>query len=153
MAYNLKVNGRSSTVDVPADTPLLWVIRDVLNLHGTKFGCGIGACRACVIIWDHDDGTSEAIPTCITAAASFDGKRVRTIEGHAADGPAFALRLRGGATAWQANDGRLKAGGRIELFTHDKDHALRCRLLRPHRPRRRIQLANLLRSPPRKSFC
>ena len=49
MAYKLTVNGRSTTVDVPADMPLLWVIRDVLNLKGTKFGCGIGQCGACTV--------------------------------------------------------------------------------------------------------
>ena len=49
MAYKLNVNGRATTVDVPADMPLLWVIRDVLNLKGTKFGCGIGQCGACTV--------------------------------------------------------------------------------------------------------
>jgi isoquinoline 1-oxidoreductase alpha subunit len=49
MPYKLNVNGRSTTVDVPADMPLLWAIRDVLNLHGTKYGCGIGQCGACTV--------------------------------------------------------------------------------------------------------
>jgi isoquinoline 1-oxidoreductase alpha subunit len=49
MPYTLNVNGRSTTVDVPGDMPLLWVIRDVLNLKGTKFGCGIGQCGACTV--------------------------------------------------------------------------------------------------------
>ena len=49
MPYKLTVNGRSTTVDVPADMPLLWVLRDTLNLHGTKYGCGIGQCRACTV--------------------------------------------------------------------------------------------------------
>ncbi|MBV9679525.1 MAG: 2Fe-2S iron-sulfur cluster binding domain-containing protein, partial [Acidobacteriaceae bacterium] len=49
MALKLTVNGRSTTVDVPADTPLLWVLRDILNLHGTKYGCGIGQCGACTV--------------------------------------------------------------------------------------------------------
>src|SRR5688572_14898415 len=47
MAITLTINGKSATVDVPADMPLLWVLRDVLNLRGTKYGCGIGACGAC----------------------------------------------------------------------------------------------------------
>jgi isoquinoline 1-oxidoreductase subunit alpha len=49
MAYTLKVNGKSRTVDVPADMPLLWVLRDVLDLKGTKFGCGIAQCGACTV--------------------------------------------------------------------------------------------------------
>jgi len=49
MAINLTVNGKTASVDVAADTPLLWVLRDTLNLHGTKFGCGIGQCGACTV--------------------------------------------------------------------------------------------------------
>ena len=49
MAYKLTVNGKSQTVDVPGDMPLLWVLRDVLKMKGTKFGCGIGACGACTV--------------------------------------------------------------------------------------------------------
>jgi isoquinoline 1-oxidoreductase subunit alpha len=49
MSFKLNVNGQSTNVDVPADMPLLWVIRDVLNLKGTKFGCGAGLCGACTV--------------------------------------------------------------------------------------------------------
>ena len=49
MAFKLTVNGRSTSVDVPADMPLLWVLRDVLNFKGTKFGCGAGLCGACTV--------------------------------------------------------------------------------------------------------
>ena len=49
MAFQIRVNGKSNTVDVPADTPLLWVLRDVLNLKGTKYGCGLGLCGACTV--------------------------------------------------------------------------------------------------------
>jgi aerobic-type carbon monoxide dehydrogenase small subunit (CoxS/CutS family) len=89
---SLTVNGvTTGPHEIPDDLRMIDYLHEYCGLTGTKFGCGIGACRACVIIWDHDDGTSEAIPTCITAAASFDGKRVRTIEGHAADGQLTAL--------------------------------------------------------------
>ena len=75
-AYSLTVNGRRQTVDAPADMPLLWVIRDLLGLTGTKFGCGIGQCRACTVHFDGDATFSCQIP--ISAAA---GHRVTTIEG------------------------------------------------------------------------
>jgi isoquinoline 1-oxidoreductase alpha subunit len=81
MPYTLNVNGRSSTVDVPADMPLLWVLRDVLNLKGTKFGCGIAQCGACTV---HIDGT--AIRSCQTAVLLAEGKKITTVEGLSADG-------------------------------------------------------------------
>jgi aerobic-type carbon monoxide dehydrogenase small subunit (CoxS/CutS family) len=61
-------------------------LREYLGLTGTKFGCGIGACSACVIIHDKPDGASEATHTCINSAQSFDRQSVRTIESHAKDG-------------------------------------------------------------------
>ena len=80
MAYKLNVNGRSMTVDVPADTPLLWVLRDVLNLKGTKYGCGIGQCRACTV---HLGG--QAVQSCLTPVSAAT-KPITTIEGLSADG-------------------------------------------------------------------
>jgi isoquinoline 1-oxidoreductase alpha subunit len=80
MPYTLTVNGKPMTVDVPADTPLLWALRDVLNLKGTKFGCGIGQCGACTV---HLGG--QAIRSCQTPVSAVKGP-VTTIEGLSADG-------------------------------------------------------------------
>jgi isoquinoline 1-oxidoreductase alpha subunit len=81
MAVRLTVNGKSHNVDVPSDTPLLWVIRDVIGLSGTKFGCGIAQCGACTV---HLDG--EAVRSCSVPVAAAEGKKVTTIEGLSADG-------------------------------------------------------------------
>lgn len=81
MTFKLIVNARSRTVDVPSDMPLLWVIRDVLNLRGTKYGCGIAVCGACTV---HVNG--EAVRSCITPISSAVGKRITTIEGLSVDG-------------------------------------------------------------------
>ncbi|KUM27214.1 (2Fe-2S)-binding protein [Mesorhizobium loti] len=70
------INGRAVTVDAEEDTPLLWVIRDVIGLTGTKFGCGIGMCGACTV---HVGGRPTR--SCITPLASVDGAKVTTIEG------------------------------------------------------------------------
>jgi isoquinoline 1-oxidoreductase alpha subunit len=79
--FTLQVNGRSHEVDVAPETPLLWVLRDHLDLVGTKFGCGIGQCAACTV---HLDGVpSRACLTPVSAAASA---RVTTIEGLSPDG-------------------------------------------------------------------
>ena len=76
MPYKLTVNGKAVTVDVPADMPLLWVIREVLNLPGTKFGCGMSLCGACTV---HINGA--ATRSCVTTIAEANGKQVTTIEG------------------------------------------------------------------------
>jgi isoquinoline 1-oxidoreductase alpha subunit len=81
MPYTLKINGQSRTVDVPADMPLLWVLRDVLNMKGTKFGCGIGACGACTV---HMNG--RAVRACQTQVSSVGNQEIKTIEGLSADG-------------------------------------------------------------------
>lgn len=80
MAYKLNVNGHATTVDVPADTPLLWVIRDVLNLKGTKYGCGIGQCGACTV---HLGG--KAVRSCQTPVAAATAPIV-TLEGLSTNG-------------------------------------------------------------------
>jgi isoquinoline 1-oxidoreductase alpha subunit len=81
MPYTLTVNGKSATVDVPADMPLLWVLRDVLDLKGSKFGCGIAQCGACTV---HVGGA--AVRSCILPISSVAGKAVTTIEGLSPDG-------------------------------------------------------------------
>lgn len=80
MAFNLTVNGRSMTADVSADTPLLWVLRDVLNLKGTKFGCGIGQCGACTV---HLNG--QAVRACQTPVSTVNAP-ITTIEGLSTNG-------------------------------------------------------------------
>jgi isoquinoline 1-oxidoreductase alpha subunit len=81
MALKLTVNGRSTTVDVPADTPLLWVLRDVLNLHGTKYGCGIGQCGACTV---HLNG--QPVRSCVTPLSAVTTAKITTIEGLSPNG-------------------------------------------------------------------
>ena len=81
MKVTFKVNGKPAAVDVPEDMPLLWVLRDVLDLKGTKFGCGIAECGACTV---HLDG--EPIRSCIVPASGVQGAEVTTIEGLSPDG-------------------------------------------------------------------
>lgn len=83
----MTVNGEAAGPHVvPADLSMNDYLREYLGLTGTKFGCGIGECHACVIILDLPGGTSESIRTCITPADYFAGQKVRTVEGHAKDG-------------------------------------------------------------------
>ncbi|MCY4601866.1 MAG: (2Fe-2S)-binding protein [Acidobacteria bacterium] len=81
MAITLEVNGRTRSVDVDPQTPLLWVLRDTLGLTGTKFGCGISACGACTV---HLDG--RAVRTCTLPVSAAEGASITTIEGLAQDG-------------------------------------------------------------------
>lgn len=81
-AIHLVINNRPHEVDVASDTPLLWVLRDKLNLTGTKYGCGMGLCGACTV---HLDG--EAVRACQTPISSVGAKKVTTIEGLSADNP------------------------------------------------------------------
>ncbi len=78
---DLRINGRTVTVDVPADTPLLWVLRDTLGLTGTKFGCGIAQCGACTV---HLDG--QAVRSCQQPVGGLGDREVTTIEGLSKDG-------------------------------------------------------------------
>ena len=77
----LQINGTTRTFDAPADMPLLWVLRDILGLTGTKFGCGIAQCGACTV---HVDGTAQR--SCVTPVSSVIGKDITTIEGLSAGG-------------------------------------------------------------------
>lgn len=78
--YTLHVNGQSHSVDAAADTPLLWVLRDHLELLGTKYGCGIGQCGACTV---HLDGVPSR--SCLTPVSTATSMQITTIEGLAAD--------------------------------------------------------------------
>jgi aerobic-type carbon monoxide dehydrogenase small subunit (CoxS/CutS family) len=80
MAISLNVNGKERRVDVGPETPLLWVLRDTLDLTGTKFGCGMGLCGACTV---HLDGI--AARSCSTPVSAAVGKRITTIEGLSPD--------------------------------------------------------------------
>jgi len=93
MPFEFVINGRSTRVDVPADMPLLWVIRDVLNLRGTKYGCGMALCGVCTV---HIDG--QTTRSCVTDVSSVAGKKITTIEGLSPDGSHPAQ------VAWQEID-------------------------------------------------
>jgi isoquinoline 1-oxidoreductase subunit alpha len=73
---SLLINGKQQEVDIAADTPLLWVLRDHVGLTGTKYGCGIAACGACTVLVD-----GQPVRSCITPASSVNGKKITTIEG------------------------------------------------------------------------
>jgi isoquinoline 1-oxidoreductase alpha subunit len=81
MKIRFKVNGQQRSVDVPADMPLLWTLRDVLDLKGTKFGCGAAQCGACTV---HLNGT--ATRSCVLPVSAVQGAEITTIEGLAPDG-------------------------------------------------------------------
>lgn len=93
MKISFNVNGKQTSVDVPQDTPLLWVLRDTLGMTGTKFGCGISACGACTV---HVDGAPTR--ACVTQVSRVAGKKVTTIEGLSTDGSHPVQR------AWVEND-------------------------------------------------
>ncbi len=86
-ALSLTINGRPyGPVDVRDDLTMNDFLREHLGLTGTKFGCGAAQCLSCAVIVDQHDGTSYTNPTCIVAAVEFNGKSIRTVEGHAKEG-------------------------------------------------------------------
>ena len=91
---NLTINGKSISVDVEDDTPLLWAIRENVGLTGTKYGCGIAQCGACTV---HVDGV--AMRSCGVTVSEAAGKQITTIEGLASNGALHKVQL-----AWVAND-------------------------------------------------
>jgi len=89
---NLTINGQKhGPIEVRADLSMNDFLREMLGMTGTKFGCGAAQCLSCAVIVDNPDGTSTTSPTCVVPAASFDGKAIRTVEGHARDGELSAL--------------------------------------------------------------
>lgn len=89
----LKINGKDYKLDVSSDMPLLWALRDKLNMVGTKYGCGIGLCGSCTVLVD-----GEPVQSCRSKAVSMEGKQITTIEGLSADG------LHPVQKAWNAED-------------------------------------------------
>jgi isoquinoline 1-oxidoreductase alpha subunit len=81
MSFSININGQAHKTDVDGDMPLLWFLRDTLELTGTKYGCGVGLCGSCTV---HMDG--QAVRSCLTTVEESDGKQVTTIEGLSKDG-------------------------------------------------------------------
>ena len=152
MAITFTLNGRSQTVNVANEMPLLWVLRDTLALTGTKFGCGMALCGACTV---HVNGTPTR--SCITQASSVAGKTVTTIEGLSADGTHAVQR------AWIELDvpqcGYCQSGMIMSVVALLKKHpnptdaeidaevTNACRCSTYHRIRRAIRLAASTMSP------
>ena len=89
---SVTINGRTyGPTEVRDELSMNDYLREYLGLTGTKFGCGAGRCLSCAVIIDNKDGTSYTSPTCIVSAASFNGKSIRTVEGHAKNGELSAL--------------------------------------------------------------
>ena len=89
---SVTINGRAyGPTDVRDELTMNDYLREYLGLTGTKFGCGAAQCLSCAVIVDNPDGTSHTSPTCIVPAASFNGKSIRTVEGHAKNGELSVL--------------------------------------------------------------
>jgi aerobic-type carbon monoxide dehydrogenase small subunit (CoxS/CutS family) len=89
---SIMINGRvHGPTDVRDDLTMNDYLREVLGMTGTKFGCGAAQCLSCAVIVDNPDGTSYTSPTCVVPAVGFNGKTIRTVEGHAKDGELSVL--------------------------------------------------------------
>jgi len=89
---NLTINGRAhGPTEVRDELTMNDYLREYLGYTGTKFGCGAAQCLSCAVIVDNPDGTSNTMPTCVVPAASFNGKSIRTVEGHAKNGELTVL--------------------------------------------------------------
>ena len=114
----LTLNGQPvGPVEVPDDLAMLDYLHEHQNLTGSRLGCGQGICHACVVIVDNPDGTSEEVRTCITGAHYFEGKKVRTIEGHAKQDEAGDLTLNAPG-AINNNSALLYAGNNLQLLAN-----------------------------------
>jgi aerobic-type carbon monoxide dehydrogenase small subunit (CoxS/CutS family) len=108
----ITINGRAhGPTDVRDDLTMNDYLREYLGMTGTKFGCGAAQCLSCAVIIDNPDGTSYTSPTCIVSAVNFDGKSIRTVEGHAKDGELSPLQKAfiecGYCTAGFLNEGQV----------------------------------------------
>jgi aerobic-type carbon monoxide dehydrogenase small subunit (CoxS/CutS family) len=89
---SITINGRAyGPMDVRDDLTMNDFLREIVGLTGTKFGCGAAQCLSCAVIVDRPEGTSYTTPTCVVSAVNFNGKAIRTVEGHAQDGELTAL--------------------------------------------------------------
>lgn len=87
MSFTLNVNGQEHAVDAPEDTPLLYILRDELGLHGARYGCGVGQCGACTVL-----SNGSPLRSCVVPAATLSGRSLTTVEGlRAADGTPHPL--------------------------------------------------------------
>ena len=148
---SITINGRAhGPVNVRDDLSLNDFLREYLGMTGTKFGCGAAQCLSCAVIVDSPDGMSYTTPTCVVSAVSFDGKTIRTVEGHAKNGELSVLQKAfiqhfafqcGYCTAGFLNEGQVL----LERLAQDagearrarEDHRRRAR--RPHLPLYRIR--------------
>lgn len=90
---DLNVNGKKYKVDVDPETPLLWVIRDHVGLTGTKYGCGVGQCGACTVLFD-----GQAIRSCLIPVSAAEGKKIETIESLEKNGQLLKCKKHGSIT-------------------------------------------------------